>query len=106
MVWRAWVICQSTLSHMILAACLFGTIGISFCHLSLFTDSHKACSFVEGAFQIKAGPFATPSLTNTGAQQIFQTILPIALLLTNALATLMILYKTWYYVCLSVTIKS
>ena len=41
-VWRAWVICQSALSHMILAACLFGTIGISFCPLSLFTDYHKS----------------------------------------------------------------
>ena len=88
MVWRAWAICQSVLSHMILAACLFGTTGISFCYLSLFTDCHKVCTFLEGAFQIKAGLFGVPLE--------FSIILAVALLVTNAVATLMILHKTWY----------
>ena len=105
-VWRAWVICQSALSHMILAACLFGTIGISICHLPLFTDCHKVCSFLEGAFAIKIGLFAGVTQTDIDIPPDFETILCVALLVTNAVATLMILHKTWYYICLSVACKS
>ena len=91
---------------MILAACLFGTIGISFCYLSLFTDYHIVCSFVAAAFKIKAGPFALITPTAVSVPLDFDIIVAIALLVTNAVATLMILHKTWYHVCLFVAYKS
>ena len=85
---------------------ILGTIGISFYHLSPFTDCQKVCSFLEGAFAIKAGPFAAATQTDVEALPGFTIILAVALLVTNAVATLMILHKTWYHGCLSVACKS
>ena len=66
----------------------------------------KVCSFLDGAFHIKTGPFAAVTSTDVNVQLIFEVILPIGLLVTNTLATLMILYTTWYHVYLSVACKS
>ena len=66
----------------------------------------KVCSFLEGAFQIKAGPFATDTQTDVESPLGFEIIISVALLVTNAVATLMILHKTWYHICLSVAYKS
>ena len=71
-----------------------------------FTDCYKVCSFLEGAFRIKAGPLAGTSQTDAEVPLDFDIILAIALLVTNAVATLMILHKTWYHICLSVAYRS
>ncbi len=59
------------------------------------------CSFLDGALIIKAGPFAGTTQTDIAQQQLVQIILVIALLITNALATLMrhgIVYAYLLYV--------
>ena len=58
-------------------------------------DCYKVCSFVEAAFVIKDGPF----IGVVTDQFPFQIMGIIALLVTNIVATLMIVYKTWYHIC-------
>ncbi len=55
---------------------------------------------------MKTGPFAGPTQTDVEVQLGYEIILAIALLVTNAVATLMILHKTWYHICLSVAYES
>ena len=59
---------------------------------------HKVCAFVEGSLIVKAGPFSGGNQNGNDPQLGFQFILVIGLLVTNAVATIMILYKTWYYI--------
>ena len=64
------------------------------------------CASIESALQIKAGPFVGTTQTDTAPQRAFQIIVVIALLVTNVVATLIIIYKTWYHACLFVASKS
>ena len=73
---------------------------------SLLADCHKVCSLLQAAFQIKAGAFTGATQTDVYVPQDFDVILAVALLITNAVATLLILHKAWYYICLSVAYKS
>ena len=57
------------------------------------------CSLLEGALLIKAGPFAGTTQTDIEIQLAVEIIDVIALLVTNTVATLIILYKTWYCIC-------
>ena len=80
---------------MVLAACLFGTIGIFLSPFTVLLIVTKVCSFLDGALRIKAGPFAAATKTDAEVPLDVDIILAVALLVTNAVATLMILHKTW-----------
>ena len=55
---------------------------------------------------IKAGPFAGVTQTDVVVPLDFDITLAIALLATNAVATLMILHKAWYHTYLLHIVKA
>ena len=94
---------SSILSLLLVCLELLVSLSVTF-HCLLIAI--KVCVFLEGALQIKAGAFSGATQTDIQVPLGFEIILAVALLVTNVVATLMILHKTWYHICLSVAYKS
>ncbi|KAF5339655.1 hypothetical protein D9758_015591 [Tetrapyrgos nigripes] len=76
-IWRAWILFnRRRVIHVVLVLCLLGTIAVS---------------FADGAITLRV------VLTNIGGDSKQKLILPIMLLVTNGITTILVGYKTWEY---------